>query len=71
MLGKETMKIGRLILLGALVLGVSASAGAATTVPKLHAPGATTLTADDSGKDKKASKAHKQKAKKPKKEKKP
>jgi hypothetical protein len=62
------MNIGRTILLGALVLGASASAEAATTAPKLRAHGVVTLAADDSGKDKKASKPHKQKAKKPKKE---
>jgi hypothetical protein len=54
------MKIGRLILLGAFVLGTGFSAEAATLAPRLHAPGATTLTADDSAKDKKKSshKAH-------------
>ncbi len=52
------MKIGQLILVGAFVLGASISANAATSAPRLHAPGASTLTADDSGKEKKV---HKQK----------
>jgi hypothetical protein len=59
MLGKRKMKIGRLVLLGAFVLGTGFSAEAATLAPRLHAPGATTLTSTDSGKEKKAHHAHK------------
>jgi hypothetical protein len=44
---------------GAFVLGTGFSAEAATLAPRLHAPGATTLTSTDSGKEKKAHHAHK------------
>ncbi len=57
------MRIKRLILAGAFVLGAGISANAATLAPRLHAPGASTLTAEDAAKDKKkvVHKAHKQK----------
>ena len=51
------MKIGRLLLLGAFVLGASATAEAATTVPKLHAAKAATTVALD--KEKKKAHSHK------------
>ncbi len=62
-LGKKKMKIGQLILVGAFVLGASVSANAATSAPRLHAPGVATHTAADSAKEKKkvSHKAHKQK----------
>ncbi len=53
------MKLAQFALLGAFVLGTAFSAEAATLAPKLHAPGATTLTADDSGKEKKKKPVHK------------
>ncbi|MET0640161.1 MAG: hypothetical protein ABWZ19_09125 [Hyphomicrobium sp.] len=57
------MKISRLILVGAFVLGATAAAEAATTAPRLHAPGVATHTATEDAKDKKkvSHKAHKQK----------
>jgi hypothetical protein len=56
------MKIAHLILLGVFAVGASVSAEAATLAPRLHAPGAATLTAEDSAKEKKAShKSHKHK----------
>ena len=39
------MKIAKLILLGAFALGVTATAQAAPSAPKLHAPGAATTVA--------------------------
>ena len=39
------MKVAGLILLGAFALGPSASAQAATSAPRLHAPGASTAVA--------------------------
>lgn len=55
------MKIGRLVLLGVFVLGMGFSAEAATLAPRLHAHGVATLTATDSGKEKKAHHAKAQK----------
>lgn len=65
MLGKTTMKFGRLILLGAFVLGATATAEAATTAPRLSAGKPATLVALGD-KDKKKAHAHAHKASKPK-----
>ncbi|MFT3731406.1 MAG: hypothetical protein QM780_08280 [Hyphomicrobium sp.] len=53
------MKIGRLILLGAFVLGAAASAEAASTAPRLSAEKSATLVAD---KEKPKKKVHAHKA---------
>ncbi|CAA2141768.1 hypothetical protein [Hyphomicrobium sp. ghe19] len=61
------MKIAKLVLLGAFVLGASISAEAATSAPKLHAPGAKTLVSHTAKDEKKkhahAHRAHKHKHK--------
>ncbi|SFV33349.1 hypothetical protein [Hyphomicrobium facile] len=61
------MKIAKLALLGAFVLGASISAEAATSAPKLHAPGVKTLAAhtvkDEKKKHAHAHRAHKHKHK--------
>jgi len=51
------MKIAKLALLGAFVFGASISAEAATSAPKLHAPGAATTIAHKT-KDEKKKPAH-------------
>lgn len=52
------MKIAKLVLLGAFVLGASISAEAATSAPKLHAPGAKTLVSHTVKDEKKKKHAH-------------
>ncbi|WP_045835685.1 hypothetical protein [Hyphomicrobium sp. 99] len=60
------MKIAKLILLGVFALGASASAEAATSAPKLHAPGVATsvkASKDEKKKPAHAHRAHKHKHK--------
>lgn len=52
------MKIAKLVLLGAFVFGASVAAEAATSAPKLHAPGAKTLVSHTAKDEKKKKHAH-------------
>ena len=52
------MKIAKLVLLGAFVFGASIAAEAATSAPKLHAPGAKTLVSHTAKDEKKKKHVH-------------